>query len=66
MAENKFNNLQIEQFKQDLQNLIAQSQLPVGVVTLILYQINNEIDKMYLEQVRKEFQEMKGEEENGC
>lgn len=59
-------NLQIEQFKQNLQNLIGQSQLPVGIVSLILYQIKNEIDKLYLEQVQKELQEKKGEEENGC
>lgn len=59
-------NLQIEQFKQNLQNLIVQSQLPVGVVSLILYQIENEINKLYLEQVQKELKEMKGEEENGC
>lgn len=60
-------NLQIEQFKQDLQSLIGQSQLPVGVVSLILHQMIDEIDKMYFEQLQKEISELKEEEEeNGC
>lgn len=61
-------NLQIEQFNQDLQTLIAQSQLPVGVVKLILGQVYKDVETMYLEQIQKEYQETqkKEEEENGC
>lgn len=57
-------NLQIEQLKQSLQNTIAQSQLPVGVVSLVMHQIINQIDQMYFEQVQKELNEQEGENPN--
>lgn len=54
-------NLQIEQLKQSLQSTIAQSQLPVGVVSLVIHQIADQIDRMYFEQVQKELNEQKEE-----
>ena len=50
-------NLQIENFCQQFQQLIAEAQLPVGVVRLILNSFLKDIDVMYYEQIQKEKQQ---------
>lgn len=63
--ENNNFNLQIENFKSNLKNLIGNCGLPIGVVSLVLYQINNEISNLYFEQIQKELQNIREDEDNG-
>ena len=61
-------DLGINAFKDNLINLIGNSQLPIGVTYYVLKDVFNEIQKLYNETLAKEQQELletlKKEEEN--
>lgn len=50
-------NLKIESFKTQLNELIANSGLPVGTLYLILTLVQNEIGNLYNTQIQKEYTE---------
>lgn len=56
-------NLQILLFKQQINNLISKSNLPIGVVQLIFKDILNDLDLVYNHQVEKEYQLTKEKEQ---
>lgn len=49
-------NLQMEIFNQELQNLINKTQLPVGVIRLLLKDILSDINILYNNQLQKQQQ----------
>ena len=57
-------NLQIENFKTNLYQIINEANLPVGVIKLVLENVYNQISQLYMEQLKTEMmeQEEKGEE----
>ena len=61
-------NMNINIFKDNLANLIGNSQLPIGVTYYVLKDVFNEIQNLYNETLAKEQQELlktlKKEEEN--
>ena len=49
-------NLQMEIFNQELQNLINKTQLPVGIIRLLLKDILSDINILYNNQLQKQQQ----------
>ena len=56
-------NLQILIFKQQVMNLISKSDLPIGVVQLILKDMLNEINILYQNQVQIEQQQLEKQQQ---
>lgn len=50
-------NLKIELFKTQLNDVVSNSNLPVGIVYLILKDTLNELSILYNQQVNQEYQE---------
>ncbi len=50
-------NLQIELLKQQLNSVISSSELPMGVIEIVLYQFLKEYSIIYSQQLEKEYKE---------
>lgn len=50
-------NLQIELLKQQLNSVISSSELPMGVIEIVLYQFLKEYSTIYSQQLEKEYKE---------
>lgn len=50
-------NLQIELLKQQLNSIISNSELSMGVIEIVLYQFSKEYSTMYSQQLEKEYRE---------
>lgn len=50
-------NLQIELLRQQLNSIISNSELSMGVIEIVLYQFSKEYSAMYSQQLEKEYRE---------
>lgn len=48
-------NIKIEQFKQNIFQLINQAQLPIGVIKLILSSLLSDVESIYADSLNKEY-----------
>lgn len=56
-------NLQIELLKQQINSLVSQTTLPVGVLNLIFQDMAREMSEIYSQQLSKEYQEYQKKQE---
>ena len=50
-------NLQIELLRQQLNSIISNSELSMGVIEMVLYQFSKEYSTIYSQQLEKEYKE---------
>lgn len=50
-------NLQIELLRQQLNSIISNSELSMGVIEMVLYQLSKEYSAIYSRQLEKEYKE---------
>lgn len=50
-------NLQIELLKQQLSTIISNSELPEGIIEIVLQQFSREYSTLYSQQLEKEYKE---------
>lgn len=50
-------NLQIELLRQQLNSIISNSELSMGVIEMVLYQLSKEYSVIYSRQLEKEYKE---------
>lgn len=50
-------NLQIELLRQQLNSIVSNSELSMGVIEMVLYQFSKEYSTIYSQQLEKEYKE---------